>query len=121
MRFVLDEDVDAAAVGSFLRRQGHESWTVVEAGLQGADDDAVTIYADDRRAVLITHDAEATARRRRFTIGRHVFLRCPQLEAVDVLRVHLAEVVRHHRRRSIGVLELRRDRIVFHPPNYEGA
>jgi hypothetical protein len=48
MRFVLDEDVDAKAVGSFLRGHGHECWTVVDAGLGGADDDAVSIYADNR-------------------------------------------------------------------------
>jgi predicted nuclease of predicted toxin-antitoxin system len=78
MRFVLDEDVDAKAVGSFLRQRGHECWTVVDAGLGGADDDAVSIYADDRDAILVTHDAEATRRRRKFTFGRHVFLRCHQ-------------------------------------------
>ena len=48
MRFVLDEDVDALAVGSFLRQRGHECWSVVDAGLGGADDDAVAAYADDR-------------------------------------------------------------------------
>ena len=64
MRFVLDEDVDAQAVGSLLRHHGHDCWSVVAAGLGGADDDAVAIYADDQDAVLITHyvggHAEAT-------------------------------------------------------------
>ena len=68
MRFVLDEDADAQAVGSFLRRRGHECWTVVDAGLGGTDDDAVTIYADDSNAVLITHDAAARGDRRSMAI-----------------------------------------------------
>ena len=88
MRFVLDEDVDVQLVGSFLRQRGHECWSVVDAGLGGADDDAVAIYADDRDAVLITHDAGATRRRRRFTFGRHVFLRCHQLDHARFERIH---------------------------------
>ncbi|MCH7670074.1 MAG: DUF5615 family PIN-like protein [Acidobacteria bacterium] len=44
MRFVLDEDVDVLAVGSFLRQRGHKCWSVVDAGIGGADDDAVAIY-----------------------------------------------------------------------------
>lgn len=92
---MLDEDVDAKAVGSFLRQRGHDCWSVVDAGLRGTDDDAVAAYADDRSAVLITHDVEATQRRRRFTFGRHLFLRCHQLDATNStpLRPH-----RVHRR-----------------------
>ncbi len=119
MRFVLDEDVDAKAVGSFFRRRGHECWSVVDAGLGGADDDAVAAYADDRDAVLITHDVDATRRRRKFTFGRHVFLRCHQLEAVELLGLHLEDLVREVQRHETGVFELRRDAIVYHPPRYE--
>ena len=119
MRFVLDEDVDVLAVGSFLRQRGHECWSVVDAGLGGADDDAVAIYADDRDAVLITHDADATRRRRRFTFGRHVFLRCHQLEAVELLEIHIDELVTQVVHHNIGVFEVRRTAIVFHAPRYE--
>jgi predicted nuclease of predicted toxin-antitoxin system len=119
MRFVLDEDVDAKAVGSFLRQRGHECWTVVEARLGGADDDTVSIYADDRGAILITHDAEATRRRRKFTFGRHVFLRCHQLEAVDLLEAHLPEVERRVERHETGVIEVRESGVTYHPPRYE--
>ncbi len=103
MRFVLDEDVDALAVGSFLRQRGHECWSVVDAGVGGADDDAVAIYADDRDAVLITHDADATRRRRRFTFGRHVYLRCHQLEAVELLEIHIDDLVTQVEHHDIGV------------------
>jgi len=119
MRFVLDEDVDVQLVGSFLRQRGHECWSVVDAGLGGADDDAVAIYADDRNAVLITHDADATRRRRRFKFGRHVFRRCHQLEAVELLEIHIDELVAEVEHHSIGVFEVRRSAIVFHPPRYE--
>ncbi len=119
MRFVLDEDVDARAVGTFLRRRGHERWSVVEAGLGGADDDAVAIYADDRQAVLLTHDVDATRRRRRFTFGHHVLLRCHQLEAVMLLERHLDEPVELIGRRGVGVYEITRAAVTYHPPRYE--
>lgn len=119
MRFVLDEDVDAKAVGSLLRSRGHECWTIVDAGLGGADDDAVATYADDQGAVLITHDAGATRRRRRFTFGRHVFLRCHQLEAVDLFDRHLEELVTMLERRPLGVFEVRHDDVHYSPPRYE--
>jgi predicted nuclease of predicted toxin-antitoxin system len=119
MRFVLDEDVDAKAVGSFLRQRGHDCWSVVDAGLGGADDDAVAAYADDRSAVLITHDAEATRRRRRFTFGRHLFLRCHQLDAVGLLEPRIDEVLSQLERHGMGVLEVRHDGVRYHPPRYE--
>ena len=119
MRFVLDEDVDAQAVGSLLRNRGHDCWSVVDAGLGGADDDAVATYADDRDAVLVTHDAAATHRRRRFTFGRHVFLRCHQLEATDLLDRHLEELVESLARHTMGVFVVRSDRMEYHAPRYE--
>lgn len=119
MRSVLDEDVDAKAVGSMLRRSGHHCWTVVDAGLGGADDDAVATYADDEGAVLVTHDAEATRRRRGFTFGPHVFLRCHQLEAVELLDRHLGELATMLERRPAGVFEVRRDGVRYSPPRYE--
>jgi hypothetical protein len=33
MRFLLDEDIDARAVGTLLRNHGHQCWTIVDAGL----------------------------------------------------------------------------------------
>ena len=119
MRFVLDEDVDARAVGTLLRNHRHECWTIVDAGLSGADDDAVAAYADNRGAVLITHDAEATRRRRQFTFGRHVFLRCHQLEAADLLEGHLTELVEALGRHEMGVFVVSTGGVAYHPPRYE--
>ncbi len=116
---MLDEDVDAQAVGSFFRQHGHECWSVVDAGLGGSDDDAVAIYADDRNAILVTHDTGATRRRRKFTFGRHVFLRCHQLEAVELLELYLAELVTQIQRHRTGVFEVRRAGIGYHQPHYQ--
>ena len=51
MRFVLDHDVDVR-VGAVLRQAGHECWPSTAGLTASADDDAVAVYADDRRAVL---------------------------------------------------------------------
>jgi predicted nuclease of predicted toxin-antitoxin system len=92
VRFVLDNDVDAR-VGRVLRAAGHECWPST-AGLAGsADDDAVAVYADNRRAVVITHDKEFTRRRMKNTIGRHVRLDCEQPDGPQVVAAHLDELV----------------------------
>jgi predicted nuclease of predicted toxin-antitoxin system len=68
---VLDHDVDVR-VGAVLRQAGHECWPSTAGLAASADDDAVAVYADDRGAVLITHDRKVTRRRMQNTIGRHV-------------------------------------------------
>ena len=103
----------------FRRNRGHDCWNVVDAGLAGAADDAVATYADDRDAVLVTHDAAATHRRRRFTFGRHVFLRYHQLEATDLLDRYLEELVENLARHPLGVFVVRSDRLEYHAPRCE--
>jgi len=49
VRFVLDHDVDVR-VGAVLRQAGHECWPSTAGLAASADDDAVAVYADDRRA-----------------------------------------------------------------------
>jgi hypothetical protein len=73
------------------KRNGHECWSAAAAGLAGddaAEDDDVSVYADEKGAVVITHDREFSLRRRRNTFGRHVWLRCLEPMAVDVLADH---------------------------------
>lgn len=84
MRFVLDQDVDAALV-AVLVAAGHEAWTVAAAGIPDAADDDVSVYAAQKDAVVITHDVEFSARRRRNPHGRHVQLGCPEPDAVDLV------------------------------------
>jgi predicted nuclease of predicted toxin-antitoxin system len=92
VRFVLDHDVDVR-VGAVLRQAGHECWPSTAGLAASADDDAVAVYADDRRAVLVTHDREFTRRRMKNTIGRHVRLDCEQPDAIALMGAHLEELV----------------------------
>ena len=105
MRFFLDNDVDDA-VRTMLRRARHEAWTAAMAGLADASDDVLSVYADDRRAVLLTHDREFTTRRRRRPIGQHVRLACHEWEAADTLRRNLralTEILRGRREVNVVV------------------
>jgi predicted nuclease of predicted toxin-antitoxin system len=45
-------------------------------GLSGAIDDAIAVYADDRKAILVSHDKAFAERHRLNTLGKHVWLRC---------------------------------------------
>lgn len=92
MRFVCDQDVDAA-VAKRLRTMGHIAWTAHQAGLSEASDDELAVYADDRQAVLLTHDREFSKRRRSWLIGKHIWLRCPEFDAADLLAEALPELL----------------------------
>jgi predicted nuclease of predicted toxin-antitoxin system len=92
VRLVLDHDVDIR-VGAVLRQAGHECWPSTAGLAASADDDAVAVYANDRRAVLITHDREFTRAMVKNTIGRHVRLDCEQPDAMAVIRTHLGALV----------------------------
>lgn len=92
MRFVCDHDVDAR-VATTLRRLGHEAWTAGEAGLARAADDDLTVYADNHDAVLLSHDVEFSKRRRRNVIGRHVWLRCNEWEAAELVATCLDDLL----------------------------
>ncbi|HEY2948884.1 MAG TPA: DUF5615 family PIN-like protein [Micromonosporaceae bacterium] len=114
MLFLLDHDVDAG-VASLLRRAGNRCVTASEAGLATADDDSVAVFADDHRAVLITHDREAIRRRRRNTYGRHVRLTCMDWEAIAVIEARLPEVLEMIETRDAIVLKVSKDRVVPYP------
>ena len=92
MKFLLDNNVDAA-VATAIRLAGHDAWTAADAGLNDATDDTLTVYAANREAVLITHDREFSQRRRRNVSGHHMWLRCDEWEAADLLLEHLAELI----------------------------
>lgn len=65
--------------------------------LARAGDDALTVYACEHRAVLLTHDVEFSTRRRKHVIGHHVFLRCNEWDGVfarlEVTESEQAELV----------------------------
>lgn len=92
MRFVLDQDVDANLVG-VLAKRGHQAWTVASAGIPDAADDDISVYAAKMDAVVVTHDEEFSARRRKNPHGRHVQLGCTEPEAVEVVTANLEALV----------------------------
>jgi predicted nuclease of predicted toxin-antitoxin system len=121
VRFLLDNDVDIA-VCALLKRNGHECWSAAAAGLAGddaAEDDDISVYADEKGAVVITHDREFSLRRRRNTFGRHVWLRCLEPMAVEVLADHLDELVRRLEEMAVVVIEVRPDSLIVHPPAWK--
>jgi predicted nuclease of predicted toxin-antitoxin system len=92
VRFLLDHDIDAA-VGRMLRRHGHECLTASQVGLASATDDALTVWASEHRAVVVSTDREFSRRRMQNAIGHHVWLRCLDWEADGILEARLADVV----------------------------
>jgi predicted nuclease of predicted toxin-antitoxin system len=91
VRFLLDHDVDAA-VGRMLRQRRHECWTAGAVGLSAASDDALTVWASQHVAAVVSTDKEFGQRRMSNAIGHHVWLRCLDWEAADVFSAHLDEV-----------------------------
>lgn len=86
------------------------------AGGEAAEDDDVSVYADEQAAVVITHDREFSLRRRRNTFGRHVWLRCLEPKAAEVLAVHLDQLVGLLEDMPAVVIEVRPDSVIVHPP-----
>ncbi len=93
MKFLCDNDVDVA-VAKMLRRAKQDAWTAADAGLAAAADDDLTVYADESYAILLTHDKAFSKKRSRNVVGRHIFLRCDEWEAADLLSKHLKSVLR---------------------------
>ncbi len=91
MRFLLDHNVDAA-VGRMLRQRGHQCWTAGSAGLARAKDDELTVWAAEHQAAVVSADGEFGQRQVQNAIGWHVWLRCNDWEASEVLAAHLDEV-----------------------------
>ena len=91
LRFVLDHDVDAAAL-RVLRDRGWWAHSLSELGSYDVADETVAIIADERDAVAVTVDVEFSTWRRRQLIGRHLHLRCVDPEVVPVLERRIDDV-----------------------------
>lgn len=115
MRFVLDYDVDVRVCQLFTA-SGHECWRAPD-GL--IEDDDISVYADDRNAVVLSHDREFAYRRQRRTFGQHVRLACKQPEALDVLEEHLDELIDLLEQHAVGVFVVSRSRVEFKAPRWE--
>ncbi len=118
MRFYLDNDIDARC-RRVLTEAGHKCWTASEAGLADAPDDAQAVYAQDRDAVLITHDTAFTNRQKRRTVGRHVHLACAQPDGPTLLAKWLHAVVLNVPAFRDVVIELKPTQIRITPGRWE--
>lgn len=114
MLFILDHNVDLA-VSKLLRRRGHHCEPVGGLGLATAKDNDLAVYADNKRAVFISHDEEFSQRQRDNTFGYHVHLDCAEPRAVDVMRKHLDEVIEYVGSRDAIVLKVTRERVTPYP------
>lgn len=121
MRFLLDNDVDARVVG-VLVKAGHNAWTANQAGLAGreaANDDEVSIYAQDKNAVVLSHDNAFALRRRKNTFGQHVHLTCEQPDGPEVIDGFLDEIVGHLEVQSPVVIDVSVNGVTPHPPSWD--
>jgi predicted nuclease of predicted toxin-antitoxin system len=118
LRFVTDNDVDAL-VARELTAKGYEAWTAAEAQLAADPDVELAVYAQDRGAVLISHDRDFAGWRRRNTFGRHVWLNCDQIDAPVILLSHLDEFTGVLERREHVLVEVRRDSFHVHKPRWD--
>jgi predicted nuclease of predicted toxin-antitoxin system len=108
VRFLLDNDVDAA-VGHMLRRHGHQCWTASAVGLAAAADDALTVWATSHNAILVSTDREFGQRRMRNAVGHHLWLRCTDWGAREILGTHLDEVADRLEARSDLTIRVSKD------------
>lgn len=115
--FVLDNDT-SVAVSRILRKAGRQCVAAAASGLASASDDHVSVFADEHHAVLLTHDVEFTARRRRNTFGKHVLLACRQWEAATIVERHLEDVVKMLETRDAIVLKVSNDGVTTYPTQW---
>jgi predicted nuclease of predicted toxin-antitoxin system len=116
--FLLDNDVDAA-VGRVVRTAGHRCITLAEVGLAAATDDEVSVWADDRGAVVLTHDKEYFRRRTKNTFGRHVRLACVDWDAVKLVERMLPDIIDLIGTREAVVLRVSQDGVMILPSKWE--
>ncbi|GAA3177955.1 hypothetical protein GCM10010531_34710 [Blastococcus jejuensis] len=108
MRFFCDHNVPES-VASRLRKLGHDAWTAAQANLAYVDDDQLTVYAQEQKAVLVTHDREFSQRRRQMVVGKHLWLACNEFDAADLLEERLPEFIDQLERQGDLWVRLRPD------------
>jgi predicted nuclease of predicted toxin-antitoxin system len=92
--FVADEDM-SVTVARVLRDAGHEAIHVREAGMQGASDSEVFLFAQGRNAILVTEDLDFSDIRA-YPLGTHagiVVLRMPDNVAYALRGRRVAEAI----------------------------
>lgn len=121
MRFLLDNDADYG-VARVLRARGHDVVTAPDVGLAGiesAEDDALTVYGCERDRVVITHDRAFTTRRKRNTLGLHVRIRVEQPDGPEVMDERLDELLDALGWTETAAVEVFRTKVRHYPPRWE--
>lgn len=91
--WVLDNDVDIA-VRAVLLARGLKVETASSLGLADADDDELAVRVDNMGGVLISHDRRfGQGRASEAMFGRHVWLRCRESDAPEVLESWMDQVL----------------------------
>jgi predicted nuclease of predicted toxin-antitoxin system len=94
----------------------HQCWTVPKAGLSNANDDDIAIYAFNKNAALVSHDRDFAHRRRENSFGLHVYLKCPEYDAQDVIHARLDEMVALLDRRQNMIIRVTSTAVTTMPP-----
>lgn len=118
MLFLLDHNVDAA-VCRMLHSAGHDCTSVGAAGLATGSDDAISVFGQEISAIVLTHDREFIARRRKNTFGKHVLLACQDWEAADILKENLAEVLAMSVTRQDITMRLSKHGLIPYPTKWQ--
>ena len=84
-----------------------------------ATDEELSIWADGKKAILITADKEFIDRRREHTFGRHVWLVCDDEDAVEVVRDQLPKVVAELDGKDSVVMRVSRDNVTYYAGRWE--
>lgn len=84
-------------------------------GLATAKDPDLAVYADDKNAILVSHDAEFAERRSERTFGRHLYLACPEPRAVEVMAKHLDAVLELVLSRDAILIRVTHDHVKPYP------
>lgn len=91
---------------------------VGQIGLARASDDQVSVFADNKDAVCLTHDREMIQRRRRNTFGRHVHLDCREWDAAALLLQNLGAVIELLCSRDAIVVHLTQNGVTPYPSRW---
>lgn len=112
MKFVLDEDVDAR-LRKDIEAAGHDCWTIQQSGLSAEQDANVAVYAQRHGAVLVTNDREFSQRAKKRVYGQHIYLNCGDLQAREILNLHLGDLVGMLERHEHLYASVSRERVEF--------
>lgn len=116
--FLLDHHIDRA-VSRVVQEAGHRCVTAGQIGMATATDEEISIWADGKRAIVITADREFIDRRRERTFGLHVWLVCDDQHAVEVMGIQLSKIVAMLDGRDSVVLRVSRDYVEYYAGRWE--